>query len=248
MSYNTFPKWDKNRPIFFQIGLILALALANIVINYESIPSIPQYDVEDLSALTNTVDILIHQEMSFVNKSMSNKPTQVLAKILPPVFELQEKKEISHEDEPTFLPPNQNVSTSVIKSDQHQENQNIIPSKPPTTYTVVDRMPCLLGCEQLLTEEERKSCTQKALLSYIHQNLTYPPLARNAGIEGTVIVSFVIDKSGDLRDLTIIRDIGAGCGNAAVKVIKELEKWVAGSQNNHAVHVKYTLPVKFKLQ
>ena len=88
-------------------------------------------------------------------------------------------------------------------------------------------------------------------MSYVYDNIKYPAIAREMGIEGMVVVSFVVDKDGSIVDLKILRDPGAGCGKEAARVVKLMnrlsQKWTPGKQRGQAVKVRYNLPVRFRL-
>lgn len=89
---------------------------------------------------------------------------------------------------------------------------------------------------------------EAALFRYLSQNIKYPAIARENGIKGKVILSFVVSKSGAIEDVQVIRGIGGGCDQEAVRVVKGMPKWSPGRMNGKAVKVKYTLPVNFTLQ
>lgn len=119
------------------------------------------------------------------------------------------------------------------------------------TYKVVEQMPRFPGCEDLTGEQERKTCAQQELLKYIYKNLRYPEEMQQNGIEGTVVVTFVIDVDGSTTDARVVRDIGAGCGEEALRVVNEMTTkglyWTPGMQRGKPVRVQFNLPIKFKL-
>ncbi|NEU09424.1 TonB family protein [Flavihumibacter sp. R14] len=88
---------------------------------------------------------------------------------------------------------------------------------------------------------------QKAFYKYIGRNLRYPMLARETGISGRVIVSFIIEKSGELSNIQVIRGIGGGCDEEAIRVLKNSPAWAPGIQNGQSVRVAYTMPLSFLL-
>ena len=118
-------------------------------------------------------------------------------------------------------------------------------------FKVVDQMPRFPGCEDQPIGYERENCAKTKMLEYIYQNLKYPNLARMSGIEGQVVLQFVITKTGTVENIKIVRDIGGGCGEAAKTAIKTMndmsQKWVPGKQNGQNVDVLYTLPIRFKM-
>lgn len=87
-----------------------------------------------------------------------------------------------------------------------------------------------------------------ALLAFIQKKLRYPNEAREDGIEGRVIVRFVVNALGEIEGATIMRGIGGGCDKEALRVVNAMPKWRPGKQNGHNVKVYYTLPISFKLQ
>ncbi|MFZ1750247.1 MAG: energy transducer TonB [Saprospiraceae bacterium] len=118
-------------------------------------------------------------------------------------------------------------------------------------YKVVEQMPRFPGCEHLNSDKERDECAKQKMLDYIYKNLVYPPEAKNKNTQGQVVLQFIIEKDGTITHINIRRDIGDGCGKAAVDVIETMnhmsEKWVSGEQRGRPVRVLYTLPVKFRL-
>lgn len=122
-----------------------------------------------------------------------------------------------------------------------------------TIYQIVEEMPRLPVCEDLDTTLQFKyTCAQGALLNFITQNIQYPFEAREQDIEGTVVLSFVVEPDGLLSNFEIVRDIGGGCGPEALRVAQALNqtgvRWIPGKNAGKAVRTKYTVPVKFKLE
>lgn len=81
---------------------------------------------------------------------------------------------------------------------------------------------------------------------YLRKNLRYPAQAQEAGIGGKVILSFIIEKDGKLTDIKVLRGLGYGCDEEAIRVLKKSPAWKAGFQNGRAVRVLYTLPLVFQ--
>ncbi len=114
-------------------------------------------------------------------------------------------------------------------------------------YTVVEEMPRFKGCEEVADKIERERCAQEKLLKFIYTNIKYPEAARKAGIEGTVIVRFVIDKTGKVTSPELLRDVGAGCGEEALRVVSSMPDWIPGKQRGKNVAVYFNLPIKYRL-
>ena len=112
----------------------------------------------------------------------------------------------------------------------------------------VDEMPRYPGCEEIPHKEKRDKCAQTKLLTFIYSNIKYPAEARKAGIQGRVIVKYTVLEDGTVAKTKIVKDIGGGCGEAALKVIQTLPKMIPGQKDGKAVAVEMTLPVSFKLE
>lgn len=87
------------------------------------------------------------------------------------------------------------------------------------------------------------------LLKFLHDNIRYPQEAKKEGLQGIVIVSFMVEKDGSLSQIHTINDtVGGSLEQEAVRLIKAMPKWIPGQQNGEAVAVPYTLPIRFVLQ
>src|SRR5690606_35965159 len=123
-------------------------------------------------------------------------------------------------DDPIFLTPPPAPPTADAQVEEEEE---------PDVFVVVERMPELIGG-----------------LQSIQSKIVYPEIARLAGIEGRVMVSFVIDEEGNVLNPVVVRGIGGGCDEAAVEAVRKA-KFTPGMQRGRPVRVQFTLPVTFKL-
>ena len=87
-----------------------------------------------------------------------------------------------------------------------------------------------------------------SLYAYIARNIKYPETAKKEKIEGRVFVTFVIEKDGQVSSAKILRDIGGGCGEEAIRVVKSMPKWKPGTQRGNPVRFQFNLPVSFMLE
>ena len=87
----------------------------------------------------------------------------------------------------------------------------------------------------------------KELINFIQKNLVYPKEAEEKRIEGRVIVSFVVEKDGSLIDIAILKGVDPALDAEALRVVKMMPKWKAGMQNGKLAGIKYTFPIRFKL-
>ena len=87
-----------------------------------------------------------------------------------------------------------------------------------------------------------------SLAAFIQRNLVYPKQAMDDKIEGTVFVSFTIERDGTVSNVRVLRDIGGGCGAEAVRIVKMMPKWKPGKQRGRTVRCQFNLPIKFRLE
>jgi len=163
-------------------------------------------------------------------------PVQKTIQFTPPVIVPDEKVE-----EP---PPTQVEIEETKVSTVTQEGENIVDLPPENpvvdpdegkVFTIVEEMPSFPGGEE-------------KMLQYIANNIKYPAVARENNITGRVYVSFVVDKDGKIKDAKVLRGIGGGCDEEALRVVKMMPEWKAGKQNGRAVQVQFNLPVNFTLK
>lgn len=101
-------------------------------------------------------------------------------------------------------------------------------------FTVVEQMPQFPGGEA-------------EMFKFIKENLKYPSQAQNAGVQGKVILNFVVNKDGKITNIKVVRGIGFGCDEEAVRVLEKMPRWNPGKMGGKAVPVYFTFPITFKL-
>ena len=86
-----------------------------------------------------------------------------------------------------------------------------------------------------------------AMSKFINDRLFYPPSARKAGIEGKVIVRFVVSAKGDIRDVRVLRSLHPDCDSIAVRIVRSMPRWTPGQQRGKDAAIGYILPIAFRL-
>ena len=109
------------------------------------------------------------------------------------------------------------------------------PEVATKVFDVVEEMPSFPG-------------GQGALMQYLASNIKYPVVAQENGVQGRVIVSFVVERDGSISDVRVARSVDPSLDREAQRVVKSMPRWKPGKQNGSAVRVKYTVPVVFRLQ
>ncbi len=112
--------------------------------------------------------------------------------------------------------------------------------------THADQMPYFKGCDAYPDNtDDKRQCSNEALISFIANHIQYPDIAKENGIEGTVYVSFIIDEDGRVTQPSILRDIGSGCGEEALRVLSTMPDWEPAVDKQKHVKVKLNLPIQF---
>lgn len=126
----------------------------------------------------------------------------------------------------------------VLKVTQRVADEPVKPDKPEVEnkiFEVVEQMPSFPG-------------GPSALMQYLSENIKYPVVAQENGVQGRVVVSFVVERDGSITDVNVVRSVDPSLDREATRVVKAMPKWLPGKQNGQAVRVKYNVPVSFRLQ
>lgn len=102
-------------------------------------------------------------------------------------------------------------------------------------FDMVEQMPSFPGGEA-------------ALMEWLNKHIHYPAIAQENGVEGRVIVQFVVGRDGSISDVTVARSVDPSLDTEAKRVVRSMPKWIPGKQNGKSVNCKFTLPVTFRLQ
>lgn len=246
---NKYPEADVFRlsPTFFNLGLALSLGITVLALGWT------QYDKKiDVSQYLDTLieDIEVEQPRTAEPPPPPPPPP-------PPIIQ-EVPDEVLVDNQPEFV-DQQLDKEEVIEAPKAVENKPAPPPPPPPPapeveeiFKVVEEMPRFPGCENESTAEAKKQCADKKMLEFIYKNIKYPAIARENGVEGTSVITFVVEKDGTVTDARIVRDIGAQCGQESLRVVNLMNqqniKWTPGKQRGRAVRVQFNLPVRFKLE
>lgn len=158
--------------------------------------------------------------------------------------EVDEKETLKTQDE--LMNAKGSVSIADVQGNNEDgadiaDLKQIVVEAPPEevveekVFDVVEQMPDFPG-------------GMSALMQYLGKHIKYPVIAEENGIQGRVIVTFVVEKNGSITDVQVIKSVDPSLDKEAVRVVKSMPNWIPGKQNGSAVRVKYTLPVTFRLQ
>lgn len=204
---------------FMFIGLLAGLALTLVAFEW--------------TAFTEKVDSLGQLEMDLLEEEVIPPSAAPPPPPPPPpapttVLEIVEDDEEVVEVEQIEQEVDDNTEVQQVERVEEEVEEEQI-------FTIVEEMPSFPGGEG-------------ELFKYLGKNIKYPEMANSAGISGVVYVTFVVDKDGKIRDVKVLRGIGGGCDEEAMRVVKNMPAWKPGKQRGKSVTVQYNLPIRFTLR
>ena len=215
---------EDKKLIYTLMGALLVLSICFVAFEWTE-KEVTKYDVVDQ-------DFLIEEEIDIQQTTQETPPP-------PPPPAVQEVEILNVVDDDV------KTESVEIKTEDDKDVEVVIapPVEAPVVeeveeeiFVVVESMPEFPGGAQ-------------EMMKFIAENIKYPVIAQENGIQGRVICQFVIEKNGSVTDLQVVRSSGdASLDKEAERVIKNMPKWKPGKQRGKPVRVKYTIPVAFRLQ
>ncbi|MDD4141210.1 MAG: energy transducer TonB [Bacteroidales bacterium] len=210
--------------IFIEIGLVVALAVTLLAFEWK------RYDIQKVE-IDQRGDVEVMEEVVLQTEQKEKTP---------PPKQIAPTTTLLHIVENTVKIENEIVID--VESDESQELEEYVPIeieaeevKEEEIFLIVEKNPEFPGGE-------------KGRLTYLRDNIKYPQLAKETGIQGTVWVTFVVEPDGSVSNVAVNRGIGGGCDEESIRVVKNMPKWTPGEQRGRKVRVRYNMPIKFTLQ
>jgi protein TonB len=213
---------EDKKVLFAMMGLVMVLSL--LYIGFEWTESeVKVYD-------SFNTEMLAEEEIEIVQTQQELPPPPP-----PPVPDVVEVINIVEDDV---------IVESVDINTEDDKNKEVVIQAPvaapiqeedDVVFQVVETMPSFPGGDA-------------ALFKFLGENVKYPVIAQENGIQGRVICQFVVNRDGSIVDVEVVRPVDSSLDKEAIRVIKSMPKWSPGKQRGKSVRVKYTLPVNFKLQ
>lgn len=216
---------EKWKGLFLEVGLVAALTGALVAFNWKS------YDTEVQEFSTRTVVEEV-EEVVLQTQEDQPEPEPPEAPEITTEFEVvDDNKEIENE---LHVDMNDNANTQVVEFTPVETTEEVV-EKEEEIFVFVEEQPSFPGGDE-------------ELYKFLAENIQYPALARENNVEGKVFVQFVVEKNGSITQVKLVKDIGSGCGQEAMRVVKSMPKWKPGKQRGTAVRSQFTLPIRFKLR
>lgn len=222
----------------------------------------PKADLENKKSLFLMVGLVIALAISGIALSLSSKP--VADEYKPPKKETAEIEQIDNsrqdmqEQQPEVEKAKVQVITDVLNivSNDQKIETNIAFIEDPDEFgefeIVIEEKEEVIEEEEIFVNAEEMPTFQGGDLSkfrnWVQSNVKYPQIALENGIQGNVVIKFVVEKDGKLSNIQVLQSPDKTLAEAAVAVLQRSPKWKPGKQRNKPVRVTYTLPVSFKIQ
>ena len=219
---------ENKRTMFFEIGLIAALAVVLTSFEWNSATK----EVASISA--GGISLIDDETVPITQQETPPPPESIKEPVISEDLQIVEN-DIKVDTQ--FLSPDDNTEPIKIvpyvepsNKEEEEEVEEFIP------FSIVEDKPTFQGGDA------------NTFTKWVYSNIVYPELAIENGIQGRVIVQFTIDKDGSVKDVRVLRGADSTLDKEAVRVISNSPKWSPGKQRGKAVKVKYTFPIIFQMR
>ena len=219
---------ENKKTLFREIGLIAALALVLLVFEWSTT------DKEVSSLAANTTIITDEEQAPITQETPPPPPEQIKEPVMTEELQIVENDVKVETD---FI--------STDDSDQKIEIKPYVEAKPVEEEVEVEEEIPFAIVEDKPTFQGKDA---NEFTKWVYNNIEYPEIAKENGIQGRVTVQFTIDKDGSVKDVKVLRGVDSSLDKEAVRVIQKSPKWSPGKQRNKPVKVKYTFPIIFQLR
>jgi protein TonB len=215
---------EPKKILFMELGLVLALAITLLAFEWKT------YERTKVEVIQRVADDTPEEMIEITQQDKTPPPPAppqqtTIIQIVEDDVEIEEEIDIDVEAD-------QNTEVQEYKPVEDLGNEE--EAEEVQIFTVVESMPSFPGGEA-------------ARIEYLNNNIKYPQMARESGIQGRVFVTFVVERDGSVTDVKVLRGIGGGCDEEAVRVIQNMPKWEPGKQRGKPVRVQFNMPILFKL-
>lgn len=220
------PKYDINRrrPMFFFIGLTITLSLVIAAFEWKTVDTVSRLEIDGNMMQEDIIEV-----RATIQPPPPPPPKQLSYSTIK---EVSDDEDLSEEIEIEIdVEVNEQTVVNEIQFEMKEEEEE---EKVEEVFMIVESMPTPVG-------------GYEGFYSFISKNLRYPGIASRNGIQGKIFIQFVVDSQGKISDPKIIRGLGYGCDEEALRVVNLGYDWKPGEQRGKPVSVRMMLPIYFKL-
>lgn len=227
---------ENKRSLFLQLGFVVAIGLSLFAFEYDFGE---KQEYQNFAAKTVVAEEEIvpqtQQEQQVQQQQIEVAPQQIMSDVLKIVRnevkvsdEINLNMEDTKEAAPISIPTTTTTTTIVAKQEEPIEEEEI--------FFIAEDMPMFNGKD-----------ASDGFREYVAKNLKYPDIAAENGIQGTVYIQFVVEPSGSVSNVKVLRGVDPALDKEAVRIVQSSPKWTPGKQRGKPVRVSFTFPITFKL-
>ena len=220
---------DNLRPQAFLLGLIAALALLFVGLEYTVTPDDPLDDpdlLEQLSADGELAPLMRPENELALAPKAEPEPTVKLK-----IVEEDLQQELPQEEEPVET----DMDSDMSETDEQEEKEEQKPEeRNPEQLRIVEDLPQFPGGPM-------------EFIKWLTRNLKYPPQAQSGRVQGKVVAEFIVNTDGSVTDVRITKSLNKPCDDEALRVLRMMPRWTPGIENDKPCRTKVCIPIVFRL-
>ncbi|MFB6316943.1 energy transducer TonB [Saccharicrinis sp. FJH54] len=215
---------EKSKMMFTQLGLVIVLGFMFIAFEWS------QNDVSDVNDFQIQEEVLEEEAIPVTRQEQVQPPPPPPPPKISEVLNIVENDVELEEEliiEDTEIDEDTEVDFVDIDTEDEEIDENVV-------FQIVEKMPSFPGGEA-------------AMMKFLSDNIKYPTIAQENGIQGRVYVNFVVSKTGEISNIKVVRGVDPALDQEAIRVVKSMPKWEPGEQRGKPVNVSFMLPINFVL-
>ncbi len=230
MNTKKSPKADleNKRVLFIEIGLVIALSIVLGAFEYKT------YD-RNVSMITADIQQIIEEEQIPITMETPPPPPEApKTPVLSDAIEIVDDDIVIEED--IFIETEDDASFAVEIRDyiEYEEEEAVEEEEIP--LAIVEEKPSFMGGDE------------NTFTKWVHERIIYPEVAKENGIQGRVVLTFIVDADGYVKNVTVLRGVDPSIDKEAVRVVSSSPRWKPGRQRDRNVRVRYNFPLNFQLR
>jgi periplasmic protein TonB len=219
---------ENKRVLFIEVGLIFALLVVLAAFEYRT------YD-KDVSMLTSEIQQMIEEEQIPITMETPPPPPEMpKAPVLSDAIEIVDD-DISIEED-IFIETEDDSDFAVEIRDYIEYSAEEDVEEEEIPLAIVEEKPSFMGGDE------------NTFTKWVFERIVYPEVAKENGVQGRVVLSFIVDADGYVKNVTVLRGVDPSIDKEAVRVVSSSPRWKPGRQRDKAVRVRYNFPLNFQLR
>ena len=230
MKTKKSPKADleNKRVLFIEIGLVISLAIVLGAFEYKT------YE-RNVSMITADIQQIIEEEQIPITMETPPPPPEApKTPVLSDAIEIVDDDIVIEED--IFIETEDDASFAVEIRDYIEYEEEAAVEEEEIPLAIVEEKPSFMGGDE------------NTFTKWVHERIIYPEVAKENGVQGRVVLTFIVDADGYVKNVTVLRGVDPSIDKEAVRVVSSSPRWTPGRQRDRNVRVRYNFPLNFQLR